>query len=116
MAYNNNLGDTAALASIGGGPFFTSLEDQTLDAVSGDKSESVLLSLEYQFAGYLTLGAAAGQFTALNKNDYNKEELNLFINYSWNEMLTAELMYAAIDDRNSEPDMRQVRAILTYRY
>ncbi|MCK4842987.1 MAG: OprD family outer membrane porin [Methylococcales bacterium] len=116
MAYNKNFGNTTALASIGGGAFFTSLEDQTLDAVSGDKAESLLLNLEYKLDDYLTFGAAMGKFTASNKTDYNKQEINLFINYSWKQKLTAELMYAIIDDKNSEPDIHQIRAILTYRY
>lgn len=30
--------------------------------------------------------------------------------------MVVEVMYAVIDDKNSEPDMHQIRAILTYRY
>jgi len=115
-AYNHNFGKTGAIASVGGGPFFTSLEDQTLDAITGADTESVLLSVEYDVNDYLSFGAAAGKFNAATRSDYNKEELNLFININWQESLTTELMYAVTDDKNSEPDMHQVRAILTYRY
>lgn len=115
-AYNRNIGDSGALASIGGGPFFTSVEDQTLDAVEADDSESILLSLEYKINNSLGLGVAAAKFNASEKNDYNKEELNLFINYNWNETVAAEVMYAVVDDLNSEPDLHQVRVILTYQY
>jgi hypothetical protein len=115
-AYNKNFGNTGALPSIGGGPFFTSLEEHTLDFVEGDNTRSGLASLEYSLYDDLTFGVAAGKFTASDKKNYNKEEINLYINYSWKEILTFEVMYAAIDDRNSEPDMHQIRTILTYRY
>jgi len=116
VAYNKNFGDTGAVASVGGGPFFTSLEDQTLDAISGTDTESVVLSLEYHLDNYFSLGTAVGQFNAANKNDYNKEELNVFININWPQNLTTEFMYALTNDKNSEPDIHQIRAILTYRY
>jgi hypothetical protein len=115
-AYNKNFGDTGALASIGGGPFFTSVEELTLDAVNGENSQSFLLSLEYIINNNLTLGAAGGKFSASNKKTFNQEELNVFINYNWNDKVAAELMYAVVDDLNSEPDMHQVRVILTYQY
>ena len=115
-AYNKNIGDTGAVVSIGGGPFFTSVEDQTLDAIEGDDGESVLLSLEYNIHESLVLGVMAAKFNASEKNDYNKEELNVFINYNWSETVNAELMYAVVDDLNSEPDLHQVRVILTYQY
>ncbi len=115
-AYNKNFGNTGAVASVGGGPFFTSLEDQTLDAISGKDTESILLSIEYNINNFIDLGAAAGKFNAANSKKYNKEELNLFININWKENLSTELIYAVVDDQNSEPDMHQVRAILTYRY
>lgn len=115
-AYNHNFGKTGAVTSIGGGPFFTSLEDQTLDAVSGTDTESSLLSIEYAVNEYISLGSAVGQFNATTFSDYNKEELNIFININWKETLSTELMYAVTNDKNSEPDMHQIRAILTYRF
>jgi hypothetical protein len=115
-AYNKNFGSTGAIASVGGGSFFTSLEDQTLDAITGTDTESSLLSIEYKVNDYLSFGSAAGKFNASARSDYNKEELNVFININWKDTLTTELMYAIVDDKNSEPDMHQIRAIITYRY
>jgi hypothetical protein len=115
-AYNKNFGKSAALASIGGGAFFTSLEDQTLDAVTGKETQSYLISLDYSLNDSLNFGVAAGEFRAANKTDYQIQEINYFINYNWNNTLTAELIYAAIDDKNSGEDTNQLRAILTYRY
>lgn len=115
-AYNKNLGQTGAIASAGGGPFFTSVEDQTLDAVSSKNAESILLSVEYHLTDYIQLGSAVAKFNAQHRKNYNKEELDLFINLNWEQDLNLELMYAVVDDLNSEPDLHQVRAILTFQY
>ncbi len=115
-AYNKNFGQTGAVASVGGGAFFTSVEDQTLDAISGNDAESLLLSVEYHINDYIQLGSAVAKFNAKNSNDYNKEELDLFINLNWKRNLSLELMYAVTNDLNSEPDMHQIRTILTYQY
>lgn len=115
-AYNKNFGNTSAIASIGGGPFFTSLEDQTLDVVEGGDSQAILMGLEYQINDSLGVGAMVGKFNASNRNDYNKEESNLYINYNWGEVFAAELIYAVVDDLNKEPDLHQLRVILTYQY
>lgn len=115
-AYNKNFGNTGALSSVGGGPFFTSLEDQTLDAASGEDSQAALISIEYALNKQLSFGVAMAEFRAINKQDYNAEEINYFVNYNWNDKLTADLMYAVVDDKNSSEDMDQIRAIITYRY
>ncbi|MCK5830354.1 MAG: OprD family outer membrane porin [Methylococcales bacterium] len=115
-AYNKNFGDTGAVASVGGGAFFTSLEDQTLDAVVGTDSQGILFSLEYAFNKQLSLGVAMAEYRALDKNEYHTEEINYYLNYNWNDKLTAELMYAVVDDKNSSEDADQIRAIITYRY
>ena len=115
-AYNKNFGHTGALASVGGGPFFTSMEDQTLDAATGDDTQSFLFSLEYALNNQLTIGVALAEFRASNKHDYQTEEINYFLNYNWNDKLTTELMYAVIDDKNSSEDTDQIRAVVTFRY
>lgn len=115
-AYNKTIGDTTALASIGGGPFFTSVEDQTLDAIEGSDSQSIMLNAEYRLTSELAIGVMAGKFSASTKADYNKEELNLYLNYSWNNMLHTEVMYAVVDDLNNAADIHQIRIILSYQY
>ena len=64
----------------------------------------------------LSIGVAAGEFRAADKNDYQTEEINYFLHYNWNNKLTAELTYAVVDDKNSSVDTDQIRAIITYRY
>jgi len=115
-AYNKNFGRSAALASIGGGALFTSLEDQTLDAVTGKETQSYLISLDYSVDDTLNFGVATGEFSATNKRNYQTQEVNYFINYNWNDTLTSELVYATIDNKNSGKDTNQLRAILTYHY
>ena len=115
-AYNKNFGYTGAVASVGGGPFFTSLEDQTLDAATGEDTQSILFGLEYALSSEFSLGVNWAEFRATDKNDYHTEEINYFLNYNWNDKLSAEFMYAVIDDKNSSEDTDQIRAIITYRY
>ena len=113
-AYNKNFG-SAALASVGGGAFFTSLEDQTLDAVEGNDAQSIIVSLEYALDNW-SVGLAAGEFSAQNKQIYHTQEINYFMNYSWQEKLNIEFMYAFIQDQNLPINTHQVRAMLTYQY
>jgi outer membrane OprD family porin len=115
-AYNRNSGDRGALASLGGGPFFTSMEDQTLDAVEGDDARAAVLGIEGEVWEGLTIGFAASEFRASSKNDYHVKENNFYMNYEWNEAFLVEAMYADIDDKNSSDDTDQVRVILTYQF
>jgi hypothetical protein len=114
--YNKNIGDSSAIASLGAGPFFTALEDQTLDAVEGKNAHAFSLALEYEIHSSLTLGVAAGEFKAQQTQQYKTQEINYFLNYHWNAAFSAEIIYATIDDRNSPEEMNQFRAILTYQY
>lgn len=115
-AYNRNSGDHGALASLGGGPFFTSMEDQTLDAVEGDDARAAVIGIEGEVLEGLTIGFAASEFRASSKNDYHVQENNFYMNYEWNEALLLETMYADIDDKNSSDDTDQIRVILTYQF
>jgi len=115
-AYNRNSGDHGALASLGGGPFFTSMEDQTLDAVEGDDARAAVIGIEGEVLEGLTIGFAVSEFRASSKNDYHVKENNFYMNYEWNEAFLIETMYADIDDKNSSDDSDQMRIILTYQF
>ena len=115
-AHNRNNGDTGALASLGGGPFFTSMEDQTLDAVEGDNARATTLGIEGEVVEGLTVGFVASEFRADNKNDYHVKENNFYMNYEWNDAFLLETIYADIDDKNSSDDTDQIRIILTYQF
>lgn len=115
-AHNRNYGDSGALASLGGGPFFTSTEDQTLDAVSGSDAISTTLGIEVEPLAGLVLGFVTSDFRADNKSTYHVQENDFYLNYEWNESFILEAIYADIDDRNSTADTDQVRVILTYQF
>jgi len=116
FAYNRNNSNEVALSSLGGGAFFTSMEDQTLDAVDGERAEALVLGLEYVASNSLVLGFAAGQFSARDKANYDVEEIDLYLNYNWQENLGLELVYAQVNDTNVSGEEHQLRAILTYNY
>jgi len=116
LSYNRNNSNEAALASLGGGAFFTSMEDQTLDAVEGERAEALVLGLEYAANESFIFGVAVGQFSARNKSDYDVEEIDLYFNYNWQENVSLEVVYAQVNDTNLSGEDHQLRTILTYRY
>ncbi|MBL1142184.1 MAG: outer membrane porin, OprD family [Proteobacteria bacterium] len=115
-AHNRNHGSSGALASLGGGPFFTSMEDQTLDAVTGNDARSSTIGIEITPLDDLVLGAVYSNFGASNDSVYEVQENNLYIAYTWNNRLTLEGIYADIEDKNSANDKDQLRLILTYSF
>ncbi|BAF69916.1 OprD family outer membrane porin [Nitratiruptor sp. SB155-2] len=46
-AYNKELGTTASMWSFGGGPFFTSMEFMTIDALTGAHPDSYMTGISY---------------------------------------------------------------------
>jgi hypothetical protein len=116
LAYNKNESDSGALPSLGGGPFFTSMEDQTLDAVAGERAEATLLALGYAVTDNLILGSTFGQFNAKNKSDYDVDEVNFYLTYNWKEQTSFGITYAQLNDKNVPGKDHQLRAILSYSY
>ena len=118
-AFNKNFGKSAAVNSVGGGPFFTSMEDLTLDAVdSGINAQSLLLNLEYQtyFVQGLTIGLAAGDFQAEKARDFHAQEFDTYLRYQFRQMLSVDIMYAYIKDLKSSVNTEQVRVIFNYQF
>ncbi len=116
-AYNQDSGDTGAFVSFGGGPYFTSLEDQTLDAIGG-KGKAYIFGADYKVGlikyGELTVGSVYGKFKADNSSDYDTREIDVNVNYSFKKY-TLEAAYAMIDDRTvAQNDFNQFRLFLTY--
>ncbi|BDY13072.1 OprD family outer membrane porin [Hydrogenimonas cancrithermarum] len=119
-AYNAAGGDTGAFGSLGGGPFFTSLEDQTLDAV-GQKGDAWIAGAGYDFAGLgldgLNVGVVYGHFAADESDDYETAETDIAAEYAIGERFTATLAYALIDDKtDADEDYDQFRIILNYNF
>ncbi|WP_456452313.1 OprD family outer membrane porin, partial [Hydrogenimonas sp.] len=119
-AYNQDNGDTGAFGSLGGGPFFTSLEDQTLDAV-GQEGDAWIVGAGYDFGALgldgLNVGVVYGSFTADDSDDYEVAETDIAAEYALGERLTATLAYAIVDDKtDGNEDYDQLRFILNYNF
>ena len=120
-AYNQDNGDTGAMGlSLGGGPFFTSMEDQTLDAMETPGSAWIV------GAGYdlgkvgvdnLIFGVAYGSFEAEDSSLYESRETNVVLEYNLNDKITASAAYASVDFRvNGVADYDQFRLIANYNF
>jgi len=126
-AYNKDTGETGASSlNLGGGALFTSMEDQTLDAL-GEAGEAWILGAGYHFSTMgingLNAGVAYGKFTADNTSDYTSEELDVVVEYQINKQLSFTLAYADVSlstglDENNQPlqDYSQVRVIGNYNF
>ena len=126
-AYNQDNGNTGATGlSLGGGPFFTSMEDQTLDAI-GQAGSAWLIGVGYHFEKVgihgLHAGIAYGNFQADNSNDYVSKELDAVIDYSYNEQFSLTAAYASVRfdhmlDNNEYllADYDQFRVITNYNF
>ncbi len=118
-AYNKNFGQSAAINSVGGGPFFTSMEEMTIDAVdAGKNAQALLFNLEYQphFLESMSIGIAAGDFQAEKAADFHTQEFNTYLSYQYQQMITVDIMYAYIKNLTSELKTDQLRVILGYQF
>ena len=120
-AYNQDNGNTGATGlSLGGGPLFTSMEDQTLDAL-GQAGSAWLIGAGYHFenVGFngLHAGIAYGSFQTDNNNDYASKELDAVIDYAYNEQFSLTAAYASVRfDHVLLSDYDQFRLIANYSF
>ena len=121
MAYNKDSGDTGASSlNLGGGALFTSMEDQTLDAM-GQAGEAWVIGLGYHFDAIgidgLNVGVAYGDFTANNTSYYEVNELDVVMEYSFNERFSLVSAYASTHFENQGmSDYSQFRIISNYNF
>ena len=120
-AYNHDNGDTGAMGlSLGGGPFFTSMEDQTLDVIETAGSAWII------GAGYdlgklgvenLIFGVAYGRFQADDSSLYESREIDTVLEYNFNDKITAVAAYASVDFKvNGMKDYDQFRVVANYNF
>jgi len=98
-AYNKEYGDTGSMFSFGGGVFFTSMEDQTIDAVEDKDAKSYTFGIEYNLEDRYTFGMMYGKFEAGDKNVYETDEFDAYMSANLTAGIEAELVYAKIDDK-----------------
>jgi len=120
-AYNQDNGDTGAMGlSLGGGAFFTSMEDQTLDAL-GTAGSAWIIGAGYDFGKLglddLSFGVAYGSFEAADASLYQSREIDTVLEYSLSEKLSVSAAFASIDHRvASMEDYDQFRLITNYNF
>ncbi len=120
VAYNRETGDTGAFGSLGGGPFFTSMEDQTLDAI-GAKGYALMGAVGYDFGRLglngLNAGIAYGHFEADERSDYETDETDIALSYAIGERITVDAAYAIVDDKtDANEDFDLFRIISSYNF
>ncbi|MEA3418141.1 MAG: OprD family outer membrane porin [Campylobacterota bacterium] len=119
-AYNKVTGDTGVNLSLGGGPFFTSMEDQTLDAIERPGTAWMVgTGFNFKKIGIegLIIGLAYGHFEADDDSLHAGSEFDAVLNYALDEKLTITAAFASIDHEieNSE-DSKQFRIIANYNF
>ena len=120
-AYNQDNGDTGAMGlSLGGGAFFTSMEDQTLDA-SGTAGSAWIIGAGYDFGKLgvddLSFGIAYGSFEAEDTSVYQSREIDAVLEYSFNDKIPATAAFASVDFKvNGMEDYDQFRVIANYNF
>jgi len=120
-AYNQDSGDTGAMdLSMGGGAFFTSMEDQTLDAIAAPgKAWMIGTGFHFEAIGIkgLNAGIAYGSFKADNDSLYESNEIDIVIDYSFNDEFSIVAAYASIDFKmTGTEDYDQFRMIANYNF
>ncbi len=114
-AYNQDEKNGAFL-SLGGGAFFTSLEDQTIDAI-GEKGKSWILGADFNIWDSFSIGAVYGEFKADNKSDYEKAETDIAAQYSFKEKFSISAVYASVNDKTqNNEDYDIFRVIANYNF
>ena len=120
-AYNRDNGDTGAMGlSLGGGPFFTSMEDQTLDAL-GTSGSAWIIGAGYDLGKLgvedLTFGAAYGSFKADDSSLYHTKEIDAVLEYNFNDKVTVTAAFASVDFKvKGREDYEQFRMIANYNF
>ncbi len=110
-ALNKELGDSGSMPSFGGGPFFTSMEDQTIDAVGSESALSYTFGGEYAYAN-VQCGLVYGRFK--DSEHYDTNEYDLYLSVDIAKDIDIETVYATIDDKRGSGDYDLFRIIAKY--
>ena len=126
-AYNKDSSETGAVGlSLGGGPLFTSMEDQTLDAM-GMAGSAWIVGAGFHFSAVgiegLHAGIAYGSFKAEEASLYASHETDIAIDYFLNKDLSLTAALASVEfdaghHENSDAlsNYRQFRLIANYNF
>jgi hypothetical protein len=120
-AYNKGNGSTGATdLSLGGGPFFTSMEDQTIDAIG--RGYAWMTALGYDMSHIGLSGFSGGIAYGLFKADraaghYHASETDVVLDYNPNERFSITAALALVDHKDDGlSDFDQFRLIGSYSF
>jgi len=104
-AYNKvSSGSGKAIANgFGGGPYFTSMEETTVDGLEDAKAYQFNAELDMSDAGIegAKLAVLYGKFKGKTEgSDARVSEFDVVLAYDINENVSADMSYATIDDKN----------------
>ena len=108
IGYNQELKSSASMFSFGGGPFFTSMEEMTLDAIKSKDAKAYTLGLGYE-AEPLSAGAMYGRFFA---DGFDTKEIDLYISHKFGN-ISVDGVIAFVNSRYDE-DFTIFRVIARY--
>lgn len=100
LATNQASGDDAPLSSLGGGPYFTSMENSVIDAVGTNDASTYLASIEYDASKHLdglTLSYAYGTFASADKTVEHNEQ-DFIISYEKENSFSLFIAYTLVDN------------------
>jgi hypothetical protein len=100
IEYNREFGKTGSMFSYGGGPFFTSMEIETIDSIENKNSYSYALEGVYNIDRNMQIGSKIGKFCASSKTVYNKIEYDIFLNLNFPKNYNFHTVFVFIDDKN----------------
>ncbi len=69
---------------------FNSMEDQTIDTISGGQGSAMIVNLQYPLFEFITFGTAFGKFHSGDKHKDDIEELDLYIAVNQPESIPAK--------------------------
>ncbi len=112
VACNKEFGDTGSMWSFGGGPFFTSMEDLTIDALEASDALAYTIGVEYDF-GQMSVGGMYGDFTS---DPVEAKEADLYASLELGQKMEAQLLYATVDNTKGYEDKDIFRILLNYSF
>ena len=106
--------------SLGGGAFFTSMEDQTLDAI-GSSGKAWMAGAGYHFEAIgidgLIAAIAYGDFKADKSSLYESNEIDAIIDYTFSDKFSLTAAFASVNFKMSgTEDYKQFRVVSNYNF
>lgn len=106
-AYNGGNNDTgkAPTVGFGGGPYFTSMEEWTIEGMNDAKACQLSAELDLADAGLegVALALLYGDFKSDTDNT-KVREWDFVASFEWNEVISGDISYATIDDKHNNAD------------